>query len=231
MKNSPKRQPRAFRPNRLFFERDQLRKDLQIVENANESKVQVDTSDPLKFLEICHLKPYKYTLDLIKLYQEYQFVAARMSRQVGKSTTFSFLFLWDAWKHPNINIAFLGSTWRQTKLNIREVTGFCRYLPQQGLHCQKTRITLPNGSIIEAFPNNPDAVRGFTFDRAWLDETNFIPNAEDLYDSVLFAMGTKKDAKLVATSTPFNRDSLFGKMCFSDEFADFGAITCHSTKP
>lgn len=221
MQNSPKR-PRALRPNRLFFERDQLRKDVATLESANESKVQADISDPLKFLEICHLKPYNYVLDLIKLYLEYQFVAARMSRQVGKSTTFRFLFLWDAWNHPNTNTAFLGPTWRQTKLNIRGVSSLCRFLPQQGLHCQKTRITLPNGSIIEAFPNNPDAVRGFTFDRAWLDETNFIPNAEDLYDAVLFAMGTKKDAKLVATSTPFNSDSLFGKMCFSDEFADFG---------
>jgi hypothetical protein len=36
---------------------------------------------------------------------------------------------------------------------------FCRKLPvQQGLHVQKTRISLPDGSMIEAVPNNPDTI-------------------------------------------------------------------------
>ncbi len=35
-------------------------------------------------------------------------------------------------------------------------------------------------------------------------------------------MSTKKDAKLIATGTPFNSDSLFWKMCNHEDFADYG---------
>ncbi len=214
---------KTFRPDRLFSERRQLLKDLATVEAAAKLKTKAETGDIAKFLvDYCKLKPYKHTLDIAKLYSDYQFMALRLPRQTGKSTTVGALILQDAWEHPDLYIGFVGPSWRQTKLNIRRVAGFCRNLPQQGLHIQRTRITLPNGSVIEAFPNNADTIRGNTFDRLWWDETNFTPNDEDLYDAILFTMSTKKDAKLIATSTPFNSDSLFWKMCNHDDFADFG---------
>jgi len=37
---------------------------------------------------------------------------------------------------------------------------------------QKTKISFPNGGVIEAFPNNPDTIRGNTFHRIWCDEVN-----------------------------------------------------------
>ncbi|MGE5574649.1 MAG: terminase large subunit domain-containing protein, partial [Ignavibacteria bacterium] len=92
------------------------------------------------------------------------------------------------------------------------VAGFCRNLPPGTCHIQKTRISFKNGSVIEAFPNNPDTIRGNTFHRLWWDETNFTPGDCDLYDAILFTMGTTK-GKIVASSTPFNTDSLFWKMC------------------
>jgi phage FluMu gp28-like protein len=207
----------------LFSERKQLLKDLAEVEAAAKLKVKSETGDIAKFLvDYCKLKPYKHTLEIAKIYSEHQFLALRLPRQTGKSTTVGALILQDAWEHPDLYIGFVGPSWRQTKLNIRRVAGFCRNLPQQGLHVQRTRITLPNGSVIEAFPNNADTIRGNTFDRLWWDETNFTPNDEDLYDAILFTMSTKKDAKLIATSTPFNSDSLFWKMCNHEDFADFG---------
>ena len=66
--------------------------------------------------------------------------------------------------------------------------------------------------MIEAFPNNPDTIRGNTFHRIWWDEVNFTPNDEDLYDAILFTLGTT-NGKLIASSTPFNTDALFWKMC------------------
>ena len=62
---------------------------------------------------------------------------------------------------------------------------------------RKQRITFPNGSVIEAFPNNPDTIRGNTFHRIWWDEVNFTPNDEDLYDAILFTLGTT-NGKLTA---------------------------------
>jgi hypothetical protein len=54
----------------------------------------------------------------------------------------------------------------------------------------------------------------------WWDETNFTQNDSDLYDSILFTLGTT-NGKLVCTSTPWNTDSLFWKMCNHKDYSDF----------
>jgi Terminase large subunit, T4likevirus-type, N-terminal len=180
--------------------------------------------DYMKFLEkYCKLKPYWYLLDLIASYMNYQFNAVRWPRQTGKSTDLGALHLADAWINKDLNIGFVGPSWRQTKLNIRRVASFCRNLPQQGMCIQKTKITFPSGGVIEAFPNNPDTIRGNTFHRIWWDEVNFTANDEDLYDAILFTLGTT-DGKLTASSTPFNTDSLFWKMCNHKDYSDFGRL-------
>ncbi|MGE5532940.1 MAG: terminase large subunit domain-containing protein, partial [Bacillota bacterium] len=182
----------------------------------NESKVaQVDAvkgDTPRFFTEICRLKPFGYQMSLADMYRQNQFLAVRWPRQTGKSTFIGGLMLQDAYENADLNIGFVGPSWRQTKLNLRRVAGFCRNLPPGTCHIQKTRISFKNGSVIEAFPNNPDTIRGNTFHRLWWDETNFTPGDCDLYDAILFTMGTTK-GKIVASSTPFNTDSLFWKMC------------------
>ncbi len=173
------------------------------------------------FQQIFGFTPFKYQLELAELFDKNQFTAVRWSRQTGKSFCVSALLLKYAWDHPDSYIAIVGPSFRQTKLNIRRMGGFARKLPQlPGLHIQKTRITLPNGSTIEAFPNNPDTIRGPAFKIIWIEEANFIPNDEDLYDAVLFTLGTT-NGKLIATSTPFSTDSLFWKMCNHKDFNDF----------
>ena len=52
----------------------------------------------------------------------------------------------------------------------------------------------------------------------WWDETNFTSGDDDLYDAILFTLGTT-NGKIVASSTPFNTDSLFWKMCNHKNFA------------
>jgi len=137
--------------------------EIQQVDAVNEV-----SHDMMKFLEkYCKLKPYWYVLELIKSYEHNQFNAVRWPRQTGKSTCIGALHLADAWNNENLSIGFVGPSWRQTKLNIRRISTFCRNLPQQGLHLQKTKLTFPNGSVIEAFPNNPDTIRGNTFNRIW----------------------------------------------------------------
>jgi phage FluMu gp28-like protein len=195
------------------------------VEDAQEIAAINEVSHDLqKFLEeYCKLKPYWYLRNLIESYEKYQFNAVRWPRQTGKSTCIAALHLADAWNNADLNVGFVGPSWRQSKLNIRRVASFCRNLPQESLHIQKTRITLPNGSVIEAFPNNPDTIRGNTFHRIWWDEVNFTSNDEDLYDAILFTLGTT-NGKLTASSTPFNTDSLFWKMCNHKYYADFGRL-------
>jgi phage FluMu gp28-like protein len=204
--------------------RDALEGHARIHEVQEIAAVDEVSHDTMKFLEIyCKLKPYWYLLDLIESYQKYQFNAVRWPRQTGKSTDIGALHLADAWNNNDLNIGFVVPSWRQTKLNIRRVASFCRNLPQQELHVQKTKIFFKNGSVIEAFPNNPDTIRGNTFHRIWWDEVNFTSNDEDLYDAILFTLGTT-NGKLTASSTPFNTDALFWKMCNHKDYADFGRL-------
>ena len=172
------------------------------------------------FKDICHLKPYGYQLELAKLYRENQFLAVRWPRQTGKSTSIGALLLQDACENSDLSIAFIGPSWRQTKLNLRRVAGFCRNLPDKTCHVQKTRIIFENGSYIEAFPNNPDTTRGNTFHRVWWDEVNFTQGDDDLYDALLYTLGTT-NGKLVVSSTPFNSDSLFWRMCNHKNYANY----------
>jgi phage FluMu gp28-like protein len=216
--------PRRMRLPDLQALRDSLDDHIRVRQVQEVAAVNEVSHDTLRFLEeFCKLKPYWYLLDLIQSYEKFQFNAVRWPRQTGKSTDIGALHLADAWNNADLNIGFVGPSWRQTKLNIRRVASFCRNLPQYGLLVQKTKISLPNGSVIEAFPNNPDTIRGNTFHRIWWDEVNFTANDEDLYDAILFTLGTT-DGKLTASSTPFNTDALFYKMCNHKDYSDFGRL-------
>ena len=224
MLNSSKR-CRSLSPNRILQERALARENRRYIKTITET--QITSLNTIQFLkEILGLILYQHQTELAELFKKYQFLVVRWPRQTGKSSTVSAILLKHALEHPNSYIAIIGPSWRQTKLNIRRIGTFCKKLPQQGLRIQKTRITLPNDSIIEAFPNNPDTIRGPTFTAIWWDETNFTPNDEDLYDAILFTLGTT-DGKLIATSTPFNTDSVFWKMCNHKDYQDFTRL--HTT--
>ncbi|HLE74911.1 MAG TPA: terminase family protein [Candidatus Bathyarchaeia archaeon] len=216
------KRPRALRPNKLFSERAKLREDVKVVEEARGRQVEELKTNPVEFFrQILGFEPTVYEKELIELFQENQFLAARWCRQSGKSWTISALLLNYALIQPDAYIGVVGPSWRQTKLNIRRISYFVRRLPPgTGVIAQKTRITCPNGSVIEAFPNNPDTIRGPTLNVVWWDEVNFTPNDADLYDAILFTLGTT-NGKLIGTSTPWNTDSLFWKMCNHKDYDDF----------
>jgi phage FluMu gp28-like protein len=215
------KKPRTLRPNKFFGERLGTRSDVDSVEAVRLSKVERLKSNPTEFFkQVLGFEPFSYQLELIDLFEKNQFLAARWCRQSGKSWSISALLLNYALNHDDSYIAVVGPSWRQTKLNIRRISYFLRKLNDPGVKAQKTRISFPNGSVIEAFPNNPDTIRGPTLNVVWWDETNFTANDGDLYDAILFTLGTT-DGKLVCTSTPWNTDSLFWKMCNHKDFSDF----------
>ena len=158
------RKPKAFRANRLFEERAELREIVLAVESELLSKVETLKTDPLEFFrQVLGVEPTDYQKELIELFQKNQFIAARWSRQSGKSFTTSGILLNYALANANIYIGVVGPSWRQTKLVIRRIGDFARRLPPGSkIQVQKTKITCPNGSMIEAFPNNPDTIRGPT---------------------------------------------------------------------
>jgi len=216
---------RTLRPSEILRELSKIKAHEALVDKIREEKALKLSEDPIEFFrQIVGFEPTAYQKDWIKLFVENQFTAGRWCRQSGKSWIMAALLLWYALRRPDSYIALVGPSWRQTKLNIRRISYFLRRLPPtMYLKPQRTRLSFPNGAVIEAFPNNPDTIRGPTLHVVWWDEANFTPNDRDLYDSILFTLGTT-DGKLACTSTPWNADSLFWKMCNHKDFSDFARL-------
>jgi phage FluMu gp28-like protein len=173
-------------------------------------------------------QPTEYQLDLIDKFQKHQFVAARWCRQSGKSHTIAALLLHYALTHSNISIGIVGPSWRQTKLVIRRINQFLRKIPKGYYYKpQHTIVRLKNGSVIEAFPNNPETIRGPTLHIVYADEFNFIANDQELYDAILFTLGTT-NGKFICTSTPWSTDSIFWHIFNDPAYSDFAKshVTC-----
>ena len=179
-------------------------------------------TDPIQFCkEIIGFQPTKYQTELIKLFQQSQFTAARWCRQSGKSHTISTLLLHYALINPNTNIGVVGPSWRQTKLIIKRINTFLHHLPKGTYNKpQKTTVTLTNESTIEAYPNNPETIRGPTLNLVYADEFNFLPNDEEMYDAILFTLGTT-NGKFICTSTPWSTNSIFYKIFHDSAYNDF----------
>jgi len=178
--------------------------------------------DPVEFFEqIIGFTPFSYQLEFIKIFQENQFTAARWCRQSGKTFIISALLLWHAVTHPNNAIGIVGPSWRQTKRIISRIATLTQQLPQgMAFKPQRTQIHFTNGSLIEAFPNNPETIRGPTLHVVYADEFNFVPNDQELYDAILYTLGTT-DGKFVCSSTPWHSDSIFFKIFNHKDFNDF----------
>jgi len=186
------------------------------------SKTQRLSANPTEFFrQILGFKPTSYQKELSTLFQKNQFLAARWCRQSGKSWIISALLLWHAIAHPSSHIGILGPSWRQSKLIIRRITQFTRKLPP-GMCFKplKTVIRFPNGSMIEAFPNNPDTIRGPSLNCVYVDEMNFIANDQELYDAILFTLSAT-NGKFICSSTPWSTDSIFHKIFHHKDYQDF----------
>ncbi len=179
-------------------------------------------TDPVQFCkELLGFSPTTYQRQLIEQFQVSQFIAARWARQTGKSHTISALLLHYALINPNVNIGLVGPSWRQTKLIIKTINGFLSKLPKGTYKKpQKTSVALTNGSNIEAYPNNPETIRGPKLHIVYADEFNFIPNDEELYDAMLFTLGTT-NGKFICTSTPWRSDSIFYRIFHDQTYGDY----------
>jgi len=178
--------------------------------------------NPAEFCEkTLGFKPTSYQHELIKLFEQNQFIAARWCRQSGKSQTISALLLHYALLNPNIHIGIVGPSWRQTKLIITRINAFLRKLPKGTYHKpQKTIVRLTNNSTIEAYPNNPETIRGPTLNIVYIDEFNFLPNDTEMYDAVLFTLGTT-NGKFICSSTPWSTNSIFHKIFNDKAYKDY----------
>src|SRR3989442_7481422 len=162
--------------------------------------------------------PYPYQEKL--LLDSAQFIVARWSRQSGKSHTIGAKLLYNALTRPGIKAVVLAPSLRQSRKDIGKMRSFARRAVRKGLDVFEdknttTKVVVRNGSSIEALPNNPATIRGDTVHIIYADELNYIQNAEELYDAMIFTLNTT-NGRFIGTSTPGSRDSLFYKMCMDD---------------
>lgn len=142
-----------------------------------------------------------------------QFVCLQWSRQSGKTAAVSALIIWTALTTPGSYIGVVSPSLRQSKYVLRRIAVLASGLPPGRIgRIQKTRIEFSNGSVVEAFPNNPNTIRGPSLQLLYCDEMNFIRDDLELYDSVLFTLATT-GGRFIASSTPGSKEGLFYKIC------------------
>jgi len=203
------------------LERETQKLEQQIKQGLQAKKMKFQ-DNPIEFFEqVLNFKPTEYQKQLTNFFVENQFVAARWCRQSGKSHIVAALLLFYALTRPKVSIGIVGPSFRQAKLIIRKINAFLRYLPKGSyLKPRKTVLTFSNGSVIECFPNNPDTIRGPTLHLVYWDEMNFTANDEEMYDAILFTLGTT-NGKFVCSSTPWSTDHVFYRIFNHEDYTDF----------
>ena len=175
MENWPRKKPRAYRLNQILPKWFSAQRSERIVDEVDVARAQKLSRHPAEFFkQIVGFEPTVYQKNLISLFLENQFTAMRWARQSGKSWIAAALILWYALTHSDCYIGIVAPSWRQAKLIIRRINYFLRKLPP-GMYFKpmRTLIRLTNGACIEAFPNNPDTIRGPTLNMIYWDEANF----------------------------------------------------------
>lgn len=164
MSGYSKKRPRTMRPDQIFGNWKSLKHTTSRLREVTSKRTAELTADPLVFFEqVLGFKPYEYQKEFTQLFVDNQFTAARWCRQSGKTYLISALLLWYAIAYPNSAIGIVGPSFRQTKRIISRIAAFTHKLPHQTVFKpQKTQIHFANGSTIEAFPNNPETIRGPT---------------------------------------------------------------------
>ena len=186
------------------------------------SKKALITCDIIRFFRfVTGFEPTDYQVRF--LLDQNQFVVARWARQTGKSLTLAVLCLYTVLTGSNRGVAILAPSLRQGRLLIHRISSFLPKLPKDWVEGRvlKTKLSFVNGSVIEAFPNSPETVRGLTLEVLIVDEANYVEDDRALYDAVVYSL-TTTNGRFIATSTPGTRDSLFYEMCTNDEeYGDF----------
>jgi len=163
------------------------------------------------------------------LLDENQFEAQCWCRQSGKDYSASSKLFWFAVENEGAQLAVVGPSFRQSKLVVRKINNFIQNkLPKDipateilfGRKTLRTKVPLVNGTVIEAYPCNPDTIRGPTLNGILATEFNFVKDDEEMYDAILFTLGTT-NGFFIANSTPWSRDHIFYKMMHDKDFEDF----------
>lgn len=160
----------------------------------------------------------------------------RWSRRGAKTFTITASDLHFAATHPCTKTIAVMPKFTQTKeIYFQGESGIQAHISRMDekirealiLDNMQTMTRLTNGSVIMAEVANADTIRGHGPHRISWDEVNFTPNDDDLWLSALLPMMATRIVYVNAASTPWNKDSIYYKMCYDKSFRDFSGNVYH----
>ncbi len=177
------------------------------------------------FEEVLRLKPYPFQAAFLQ--DPAPLKVLRWPRRAGKTTTMSGDDLYYAMHNPNSKIIVTMPKFQQ----IKEIyfQAFNEHLARMDQIIYnayvdvalQTLIRFSNGSIILAETPEPFTIRGHGPKKISIDEMCFIRQDNDLWLSALLPMTLTQTVSINVASTPWNKDSIYYKMCFDKGFRIF----------
>ena len=185
--------------------------------------------DKVEFFErVLRLKPYPYQARFLEDPSPLKVI--RWCRRAGKTTVMSGDDIYFAAHNPDTTTIVTMPKFQQVKEIYFQGDG--------GLHAHLGRmsrsfydaliedqlqstIRFRNGSRILAETPEPFTIRGHGPSKISIDEMNFIRKDKDLWLSALLPMTLTKMVYINVASTPWNKDSIYHKMCFDRNFRIF----------
>jgi hypothetical protein len=191
--------------------------------------------DPVEFFsEILHITPYPYQAKFLQ--DPSALRVLRWCRRAGKTTVMSGDDIHFALTNPGSTILVLMPKYQQIKEIYFQGEGGLHehlarmdkdvydYLIQEQL---QTIIRFRNGSKILAEVPEPFTIRGHGPRKISIDEMNFIRKDKDLWLSALLPMTLTRTVYINVASTPWNKDSIYWKMCNDKAFRIFDGNVWH----
>jgi phage FluMu gp28-like protein len=185
------------------------------------------------FEEILKIKPFPYQTEFLQDLAALKVL--RWPRRAGKTMTMSGDDLYFGMHNPNSKIIVTMPKYQQ----IKEIyfQAFHEHLARMDrdiydayIECElQTIIRINNGTIILAETPEPFTIRGHGPRKISIDEMNFIRQDTDLWLSALLPMTLTQTVQINVASTPWNKDSIYHKMCFDKGFKIFSVFNSHAS--
>jgi phage FluMu gp28-like protein len=189
-------------------------------EQSGEGKARIPEKI-LPFLkDLFNFTPKDYQAKLLE--EDAKRIVVRWSRQAGKTTCIALRAIRFALTHDKTLTLIVAPSLRQSMIMSDRIGDFLGGLPERYKYIvtklQRTTVRFWNGSRIVALPNSPQLLRGYTANQVIADEANFFKEDQLVFYNVLYPMLSTTDGTLIASSTPWNKDSVFYQMCQNSEF-------------
>ncbi|MDH5461660.1 MAG: terminase family protein [Candidatus Bathyarchaeota archaeon] len=192
--------------------------------------------DPLRFfMGYLRLKPYPYQARFLR--DQNPLKVLRWPRRAGKTTIMAGTDLHHAARTPSTTIICTMPKFQQVKeIYFYALHEHLARMPEDKYEDLideelQTIIRFRNKTRILAEAPEPFTIRGHGPSKISIDEMNFIRKDNDLWLSALLPMTLTQTVYINVASTPWNKDSIYYKMCFDNGFRTFSGNACEHDPP